>query len=154
MGHVFDRYRDETVDRSVEAFLSRIITCRVFLAIATPTYVIHAINPPRNPTWVFDEYQAAMVDETTFHCIALAPKGKLPTPEWRSIAVRLSHTADRILPDFPPFVFEGGQPKLAAPAIITQNPRRPRFDEIHAIPADDALNEFFRTDISNTTGQS
>jgi hypothetical protein len=32
---VFDRYRDETADRTVEEFISRIVTCHVFLAVAT-----------------------------------------------------------------------------------------------------------------------
>lgn len=122
---VFDRYRDETVDRSVEDFVSRIASCRVFLAVATPRYVAHAINPSE-PTWVFDEYQVAMSTETGMYRIALAPKGRLLVPKGQSDVFRRSDTAE------PPFI----------PALIIHGSKNPRFDEIHAIPADEVLDEF------------
>ena len=139
---VFDGYRDETVDRSVEKFVSRIGTCRVFLAIATPEYIAHAINPSQQPSWVFDEYQAALMDETAIYRIALAPDGRVAAPESRDTALfRLSETADRILPDFPPIIFEDGKPRVAVPAVVMQTNRRPRFDEILAMPDEDGLDE-------------
>lgn len=140
---VFDGYRDETVDRSVEEFVSRIVTCRVFLAIATPQYVAHAINPGHNPTWVFDEYQAALIaDEQHLYCIALTPAGQLRVPPAQENVFRTSFTADPILSDTPPIVFEGGSPRFDVPALITERPRSPRFDEIHAIPTDEDLDDF------------
>lgn len=139
---VFDRYRDETVDRSVEEFVSRIATCRVFLAVATHQYVAHAINPSQKPTWVFDEYQAAIIDETAFYCIALAPEGRLLVPEERDKVFRASYTVEPTLSGVPPIIFEGGRPRFDVPAIIMQDTRSPRFDEIHAIPADEDLDAF------------
>jgi hypothetical protein len=150
---VFDRYRDEAIDRSIEEFVSRIATCRVFLAIATPQYVAHAINPSQKPTWVFDEYQAPIMDENIY-TVALAPeRGRLLVPERRDkVSFRVSDTADSTLPDFPPIIFEGGEPRIAVPALIWQENRSPRFDEIHAIPPDKDLDEFW-TATSNMTVQ-
>jgi tetratricopeptide (TPR) repeat protein len=145
---VFDRYRDETADRTVEEFISRIVTCHVFLAVATPQYVAHAINPSENPTWVFDEYQAAIIDETTFHCIALVPEGSLasdgslPVPKKKDTVVRTSCTMEPTLSGVPPIIFEGDSPRFDVPEIYIQNTRSPRFDEIHVIPPDKDLDEF------------
>src|SRR5262249_17979445 len=127
---VFDRYRNETVDRSVEEFVSRIATCRVFLAVATPQYIAHAINPSQEPTWVFDEYQAAIINETAHYCIALAPEGRLLVPERRDKVFRASYTVEPTLSGVPPIIFEGGRPRFDVPAIIMQDIKRPRFDEI------------------------
>jgi tetratricopeptide (TPR) repeat protein len=124
---IFDRYRDETVDRSVESFVSRIATCRVFLAVATPEYVAHGIYPSQ-PSWVFDEYQVAMITETGMYCIALAPEGKLLAPEGKDEIFRRSDTVDPA--------------QFGIPAIIIQENKNPNFDEIYAIPSDEDLDDF------------
>ncbi|UCE49215.1 MAG: tetratricopeptide repeat protein [Phycisphaerales bacterium] len=124
---VFDRYRDETVDRSVESFVSRIATCRVFLAVATPKYVAHGVYPCQ-PSWVFDEYQVAMSTETGMYRIALAPEGKLLVPEGQDVIFRRSDTVD--------------PSQFGIPAITIQENKYPHFDEIYAIPANEDLDKF------------
>lgn len=75
---VVDAFRDETVDRSVEDFVSRIITCRVFAAVITPAYMESAVDT-RRPTWVFDELQVALLASEHIRLLTLWCEGdKLP----------------------------------------------------------------------------
>src|SRR5260370_5795994 len=74
--------------------------------------------------------------------MGVAPEGKVLAPEGRDKVFRTSNTADSTLPGVPPVVFEAGRPRFDVPAIIIEEPRRPRFDEIHAIPVAEDLDEF------------
>jgi tetratricopeptide (TPR) repeat protein len=131
---VFDRYRDETVDRSVEEFVSRIASCSVFFAVATPAFVAHGMNPVAEARWVFDEVQAAMSSELDLYRIALTPDGELRVPEREDdLLVRRSDTRDRFAP---------GMPAPGIPGLVTARVQELRFDEIHRIPDDHALDEW------------
>jgi tetratricopeptide (TPR) repeat protein len=126
---VFDRYRDESVDRSVEEFVARIGGCSVFLAVATPAYVAHAINT-QDPSWVFDEYQVAMGAEHAMYRIALAPEGQLLIPEAPEQVLRRSKTSHEIAPGF------------AIPAVIMQKNPTPNFDLILPLPGEAEIETF------------
>ena len=124
---VFDGNRDQSVDRTVEELVSRLVTCRVFLAVATPAFVRHAIHTD-DPTWVYDEYAVAMGTEADLYRIALAPDGKLAVPEaGREQMFRRSDTLD---PD-----------QMGIPAIIVETPQEPSFEEILPILGDDEMDD-------------
>jgi tetratricopeptide (TPR) repeat protein len=56
---LLDAQRDFAETPSVEDFVVRIARCRLFVAVLTPAYKRHAIDP-RRPTYVYDEIQLAM----------------------------------------------------------------------------------------------
>ena len=91
---VFDAFRDESVDRLVEDFVARLLTCRVFVAVITPAYVEHAISPTK-PTWVFDELQIALsASDELLQCVALWHSGDERPPFPFILDVRGSTEAD------------------------------------------------------------
>jgi tetratricopeptide (TPR) repeat protein len=124
---VFDRYRDESVDRTVEEFVSRIVSCAVFVAVATPAYIAHGMNPVAEARWVFDEVQAAMSSELGLYRIALTPDGRLAVPELDA-DLPLLRRSDTTAPFGP-----------GIPAIVTATVQEPRFDEIHRFPDEEDL---------------
>ncbi|HEY3484460.1 MAG TPA: TIR domain-containing protein, partial [Ilumatobacteraceae bacterium] len=128
---VADRDFDPTVHRTVEEFVARLVSCGVFLAIATPAYVVHAMYPPmHDPSWVFDECQSAMLGELTMHRIALTPDGTLHTPDPQREIFRASRTAHETAEWRP---FDGGLGIWIEEAMV------PTFDEIFVMPARDDI---------------
>jgi tetratricopeptide (TPR) repeat protein len=126
---VFDQWRDETRDRTVEEFVSRLANCRVFVAVLSPAYVASAFAPS-HPTWVFDELQCALVARNFKRLIGIVPPGELatargaPAPETIEI------------------------PKV--PAIVIQAMQEPEFDEVQAVHDDDDLQRFLDTSVTYT----
>ena len=56
---MLDAQRDLAETPTVEDFVVRIARCRLFVAVLTPAYKRHAIDPSQ-PTYVYDEIQLAM----------------------------------------------------------------------------------------------
>jgi hypothetical protein len=119
---VFDRWRDETLDRSVEEFVSRLAASRIFVAVLSPSYIASAFAPS-HPTWVFDELQCALVIAP--YCLRLI--GIVPpddatatTPTSAEETIRMPRT----------------------PAVIVQAELEPEFDEVHVVHDHDDLERF------------
>jgi tetratricopeptide (TPR) repeat protein len=115
---VYDQRRDESEDRTVEEFVSRLVTCRVFVAVLSPAYIASAFEASR-PTWVFDEMQCALLARDRMRLIALVPPSELaktpPAQPARDIEL----------------------PKI--PAIVVQPLQRAEVDELHEIRSNDDL---------------
>jgi Flp pilus assembly protein TadD len=118
---VFDRQRDETVDRTVEAFVSRLVKCRVFVAVLSPAYVASAFAASR-PTWVFDEMQCALVARDRMRLIGIVPPKELTTA-----AVAAPLTTVEV-------------PQI--PAIVVQPMPKAEFHELHEVRYGDDLERF------------
>src|SRR3954467_5514952 len=126
---VIDRDFDVARHRTVEEFVARLVTCRIFLALATPAYVVNAIYPPEHdPSWVFDECQSAMLGELRMHRIALTPDGVLRVPEAQTEAFRISRTQRET---------DAPQP-FAPPGVYIEDASPPVFDEIVQMPHRDS----------------
>ena len=121
---VFDQYRDQTADRSVEEFVSRLVTCRVFVAVLSPGFVNSAIVA-KQASWAFDEMQSALVARSQIHLVGIVPPTELPG--------------------------DGGEP---APGPVTMPPRpeeiaivaeemqTPEFDQLYEVGDSDDLERF------------
>jgi tetratricopeptide (TPR) repeat protein len=118
---------------SVEEFVAQLTTCGIFLAVATPAYVMNAIYPPGdNPSWVFDECQSAMLGELRIHRIALTPDGQLHVPQAKDEIFRLSRPQGETEIQLP----------FKIPAIYIEKASDPTFDEIYKMPAQKVLPEW------------
>lgn len=121
---VFDQLRDETADRSVEEFVSRLVSCRVFVAVLSPAFIASAIVAKR-ASWAFDEMQCALMARSRMRLVGIVPPAELagdavePTP------------APRRLP-----------PKPDELAIVVEEMMRPEFDEVHEVRDTDGLERF------------
>jgi Flp pilus assembly protein TadD len=56
---MLDAHRDPVEALSVEEFVVRMSSCRLCVAVLTPSYWHHAVDT-RRPSWVYDEIQLAM----------------------------------------------------------------------------------------------
>jgi hypothetical protein len=121
---VFDRFRDETADRSVEEFVSRLVSCRVFVAVLSPAFNASAIEAKR-ASWAFDEMQSAIMARSRLRLVGIVPPTGLaggavePTP------------APIVMP-----------PKPDELAIVIGPMETPRFDEVHEVRDTDDLERF------------
>jgi len=118
---VFDRERDESVDRTVEEFVSRLVTCRVFVAVLSPAYVESAFQPSR-PTWVFDEMQCALIARDRMRLIGIVPPAGLAPP--RTPRPEPEPTMPR------------------DPAIVMQAFEDPQFETVYQCSTTDELQSF------------
>jgi len=118
---VFDGQRDDTVDRTVEAFVGRLAACQVFVAVLSQDYLAATVDP-RHPTWVYDELQCALLlrDQGRLRLVGIVPPPPLDAAVPRP-------TAEQRMP-----------PRPDQLAIVAQAYQPPRFDELHhlATPAD------------------
>jgi tetratricopeptide (TPR) repeat protein len=121
---VFDQYRDETADRSVEDFVSRLVTCRVFVAVLSPGFIKSAIVAER-ASWAFDEMQSALVARSRMHLVGIVPPAELsgdggePSPG----TVTMPPRPDEI-------------------AIVIQEKKTPHFDLLHQVADSEDLERF------------
>src|SRR5262249_42322414 len=69
---VFDQPRDETADRSVEEFVSRLVSCRVFVAVLSPAFIASAIVA-KHASWAFDEMQCALMARSRMRLVGIVP---------------------------------------------------------------------------------
>lgn len=126
---VFDRERDESVDRTVEEFVSRLVSCRVFVAVLSPAYVASAFQASR-PTWVFDEMQCALIARDRMRLIGIVPpRGLAKTPPPRPEP-------------------EITMPRI--PAIIVQPLEEPRFETVFECDDAGRLRSFLDTSLTYT----
>jgi tetratricopeptide (TPR) repeat protein len=139
---VFDRDYDQRIHRTVEEFISQLMGCGIFLAIATPAYVDNAIYPPRHdPSWVFDECQSAMLGELRLHRIALTPNGELLIREAKDQIWRISPTVAATAP------FRPGHHGMG---IWIEEATAPTFDEIHRMPDRNGLSQWVAKNMTFT----
>lgn len=130
---VFDRQRDETADREVEDFVSRLVSCRVFVAVLSPGFVASAVVA-KHASWVFDEMQCALLAR---HRTYSGPC--LTADEHLWVAERLVRSGDeaslREILDRHPFVSGGwrrlvvllrdrGDTRAALEAVLSPEPPR------------------------------
>lgn len=112
---VFDQLRDETADREVEDFVSRLVSCRVFVAVLSPGFVASAIQA-RRASWVFDEMQCALLARSRMRLVGIVPPAGLaqgavePTPA----PIRMP-------------------PRAGELAVVVEAMTRPEFDEVHEV---------------------
>jgi hypothetical protein len=126
---VFDRRRDESVDRTVEEFVARLVNCRVFVAVLSPAYVASAFQPSR-PTWVFDEMQCALIARDRMRLIGIVPPpdlAKAPAPR-REPEIRM--------------------PQI--PALIVQALEEPEFEAVFRCDDANSLRSFLDASLTYT----
>ena len=127
-GVVFDRHRDESVDRTVEEFVSRLVMCRAFVAVLSSAYVVSAFEASR-PTWVFDEMQCALIARDRMRLIGIAPPPGLAKS--RPLRPESQITMPRI------------------PAVNVQPQEQPEFDTVFKCDDDaDSLRSFLDTSLT------
>jgi len=121
---VFDQLRDETADRSVEEFVSRLVSCRVFVAVLSPAYSASAIVAKR-ASWAFDEMQCALLAHRRMRLVGIVPPTGLvggavePAPE----SIRIS-------------------PRPGELAVVVEEMRTSDFDEVYRVHDTDGLERF------------
>jgi|GEM_PF-2593054 len=113
---VFDGQRDEAVDRTVEAFVGRLVGCQVFVAVLSQDYLATTLDP-RHPTWVHDEMQCALLlrDQGRLRLVGIVPPPPLDAAVPRPPAeVRMPPRPDQL-------------------AIVAQAYQSPRLDELYRL---------------------
>ena len=121
---VFDQFRDETADRSVEEFVSRLMNCRVFVAVLSPAFHESAIVAKR-ASWCFDEMQCAVIAKSRMQLIGIVPPVELSNAvvEPAPVPVKMPPRADEI-------------------AIVVEEMTTPEFDEVYETRDIDDLERF------------
>lgn len=118
---VFDQLRDETADRSVEEFVSRLVSCRVFVAVLSPAFVDSAIEA-KHASWAFDEMQCALIARSRMRLVGIVPPTGL---------------VDGAVKPTPPVVRM--PPRLDQFSIIFQPMETAQFDEVYEVNEVDGL---------------
>lgn len=126
---VFDQWRDETVDRTVEEFVSRLADCRIFVGVLSPAYVASALAAS-HPTWVFDEMQCALVARDSVRLIGIVPPDELTPAPVAS----------------PPATIE--MPQIHA--IVVEGMQKAEFDELHVVRDADNLERLLDASLTYT----
>jgi TIR domain len=123
---VFDKWRDEVADRSVEEFVSRLVTCRVFVAVLSPAFTDSAIAT-KHASWVFDEMNGALLAHAhdQMRLVGIIPPAESVGPGVRSSPppVRMPPRPDQL-------------------AIVVQAQMEPKFDELYEVRDTDDLERF------------
>lgn len=120
---VFDQLRDETVDRSVEEFVSRLVSCRVFVAVLSRAFITSAIEA-KHASWVFEEMQCALIARSRMRLVGIVPPTLArsmvdPTPA----PVRMPPRPDEL-------------------AIVVEEMETPEFHEVYEVRDTDGLERF------------
>jgi tetratricopeptide (TPR) repeat protein len=121
---VFDQWRDEAADRSVEEFVSRLVSCRVFVAVLSPAFIDSAIEA-KHASWAFDEMQCALMARSRMRLVGIIPPTKL---------------VDGTVKLLPPVVRM--PPRPGELSIIVQPMRAAQFDEVYRVIDIDGLERF------------
>lgn len=121
---VFDQFRDEAADRSVEEFVSRLVSCRVFVAVLSPAFIDSAIEA-KHASWAFDEMQCALMAGSRMRRVGIVPPAPLVNGTVKPV---------------PPVVRI--PPRPGQLAVIVQPMKVAQFDEVYTVDDIDGLERF------------
>ena len=125
---VFDKWRNETADRSVEEFVSRLATCRVFVGVLSPAFIDFAIEG-KHASWAFDEMQCAVIAHADDRMRLI---GVVPPAELAEVTVELTPPPVRM------------PPRPDQLSIVIQAQLQPKFEEVFEVRNWDDLEQFLK----------